>query len=298
MKYAEDFLEYLAKQRHYSDHTLSSYRNDLALFGEFAQLNLPEDQIPTAVDHDLIRQWIIVMMDAETARTTIKRRLSALRSYFKFLMRDEKVNINPAALVKVPKAPVRLARYVPEKEMLRLLNQLEYPEDLWGLTEKLILEVLYRCGLRQAELINLKRDEVDCSQMQIRVLGKGQKERIIPIAADLAEALDNLRNEQERQWPAGPPLELFLTSKGKKLYPKLVYNTVNKYLSMVSGIEKRSPHVLRHSFATHLLNRGADLNSIKELLGHSSLAATQVYTHNSIDQLKTMYNQTHPRSEK
>lgn len=298
MSYTQQFLDYLLHQKAFSEHTLEAYRKDLEGFESFIKEEFEEEDL-AKVHKGMLRSWLLVLVERDLARTTIKRKLSALRSFYKFMLRRSWVKANVATLVDVPKPPKKLLRIVPEEEMLGLLN-MEYDEqDSWAFAQRLILDVFYQTGIRLSELINLQLADIRSEGAQIRVLGKGNKEREIPLNDDLKKQIELYINAH-RPLAAESAFEsyLFLTQKGKKLYPKLVYNSVNAYLSYVSGIEKRSPHVLRHSFASHLLNRGADLNSVKELLGHSSLAATQVYTHNSIDRLKSLYNQAHPRADK
>tara|TARA_R110002050_G_scaffold268131_2_gene410111 strand:+ start:170 stop:907 length:738 start_codon:yes stop_codon:yes gene_type:complete len=239
---------------------------------------------------------VVEMVEKNYARTSIKRKLSALRSFYRFLQREGAVDSNPAAQIIVPKPEKKLLRVVSEDDMRFLLEDLAFADDPWSCSQALILDLFYQTGIRLSELINLRVSDHNYTASYIKVLGKRNKEREIPIAASLnAKMKDHIDNQRlaldvyQEPW-------FFLSKKGKKLYPKLVYNSVNAYLSIVSGVEKKSPHVLRHSFATHLLNRGADINSVKELLGHASLAATQVYTHNSIDRLKQMYNHAHPRA--
>lgn len=289
MALSEDFLNYLAHQKRYAEHTLTSYRNDLRAFEEFM---LDAEAAWEEVNHHMIRAWVLAMMEGGMARSSIRRRVSALRSFYKYLMREGVVAQNPAVSVQLPKQSKKLARVVAEEDLMRLLEEASFSDDRWGRTQKLIIETFYQTGLRLAELIGLRQDDVDLDQGLIKVTGKRNKERVIPIGESLVRRLEEhiakAPSEEEGPW-------LFCTKRGKQLYPKLVYTVINFYLSSVSGVEQRSPHVLRHSFATHMLNRGADLNAIKELLGHSSLAATQVYTHNSVEQLKSMYNQTHPR---
>ncbi len=298
MSYRDQFLDYLHHQKAFSDHTLEAYRNDLKSFETFLEEAFQEDDL-SAVHKGMVRSWLVHLVDLGLARTTIKRKLSSLRSFYKFMLRRSLVKTNVAGLVDVPKPPKKLLRVVPEDSMLELLSEDYSQDDSWAYAQRLILDLFYQTGIRLSELINLKQEDFRKEGAYIRVLGKGNKQREIPISGPLITYLDRYLKEHR---PAAQTAEeeayFFLSRKGKKLYPKLVYNSVNAYLSYVSGIEKRSPHVLRHSFASHLLNRGADLNSVKELLGHASLAATQVYTHNSIERLKSLYNQAHPRADK
>ncbi len=289
------FLNYLRFQKNYSEHTLISYANDLNGFGTFLKTQL-EVSSWEEVNHHLVRSWVIQMLDDEVARTTIKRKVSALRSFYRFLQRKGAVKLNPAAQVEVPKAPKKVVRAVSAESMARLLNEVEFEDSYWGLTQKLIIKTFYNTGIRLAELINLAIADVNLQNQTITVTGKRNKQRIVPLTDELCKELKAYLTDEERPSNASTEDILFKTSKGKKLYPKLVYNTINFYLRSVSGIDQTSPHVLRHTFATHMLSNGADLNAIKELLGHASLAATQVYTHSSIEQLKQMYNQAHPKS--
>lgn len=291
MDHTADYIQYLRYQRRYSPHTVRSYKKDLEQFEEFLRKSCGEESL-LAAHHHLVRAWVLELMEQEEARTSVKRKLSSLRSFYRYALRRDWVSSNPASLVQMPKAAKRLVQAVAEVDLERLWNEIPFPDDSWGRTQRLLLELFYQTGMRQAELIALRRSDVDLSGARLKVSGKGQKEREIPLAHGLQQHLAEYLEQSSA--PADAPL--LMTTKGKKLYPKLVYNTVNYYLSLVSGIEQKSPHVLRHSFATHMLDRGADLQSIKELLGHSSLAATQVYTHRSIAKLKSMYNQTHPKS--
>jgi integrase/recombinase XerC len=296
MEYIQDFLKYLRHQKNYSGHTILSYQNDVLAFAEFLKLELQVTDLKT-VNHHFVRSWLIALLDDDLARTTIKRKISAIRSFYKYLLKQNQVSLNPAANIEVPKAPKKVVRVVPEAAMQNLLEKVEFPSNYWGLAQKTIIEVFYATGIRLSELINLEVDDVQFSAKQIKVMGKRKKERLIPLTDDLAQSLSHFNEQRAVYFNNAISPYFFLTQKGEKLYPKLVYNTINYYLRIVSGIDQASPHVIRHSFATHMLNRGADLNSIKELLGHSSLAATQVYTHSSIEQLKQLYNHAHPRSK-
>lgn len=296
MSYTQVFLDHLRFQKRFSEHTLKAYETDLESFALFLRESYEEENLEL-VHHGMLRAWVVQMVEQEMARTTIKRKLSALRSFYKFLMREGRLKLNPAAQVVVPKPPRKLVRVVPEEDMLALLELEVDEEDYWMYAQALMLDLFYQCGLRLSELIDLKIADLRLDAGYMKVRGKGSKERELPLSPALIKRLNRFLQLHRNEVAEGAErAHLFLTRKGKKLYPKLVYNSVNAYLSLVSGVEQKSPHTLRHSFASHLLNRGADLNSVKELLGHSSLAATQVYTHNSIDRLKTLYNQAHPRA--
>jgi integrase/recombinase XerC len=232
------------------------------------------------------------MMEDGFKPRTIHRKSSSLKSFFKFLMTQGVLNKSPMDLVTLPKLDKKLPKFVEEKSLEFLLNEFEYSKDFTGNRDKLILDLFYQTGIRQAELINLKILDVNFNEYQIKVLGKRNKERIIPISPKLLETIKAYKAYRK----TGVVDNLLLTKSGKKLYPKLVYNIVHKYLTKVTTLSQRSPHVLRHSFATHMLNNGAELNSIKELLGHVNLSATQVYTHNSIEKIKSIYKQAHPRA--
>ncbi len=295
MSKTESFLSYLEHQKRFSVHTIKSYAKDLSLFSDFMAQTFDLEELEE-VHHSMIRSWVVQMVEQDYARSSIKRKLSALRSFYRYMQREGLVDVNPAAQIIVPKPEKKLLRVVSEEDMRYLLEDLAFADDPWSRSQSLILDLFYQTGIRLSELINLQVSDCDLGASYIKVLGKRNKQREIPLSRSLNEKMGNHLRDcrsvldlQNEPW-------FFLSKKGKKLYPKLVYNSVNAYLSMVSGVEKKSPHVLRHSFATHLLNRGADINSVKELLGHSSLAATQVYTHNSIDRLKQMYNHAHPRA--
>ena len=295
MSKTESFLSYLEHQKRFSVHTLKSYAKDLSLFADFISQTFDLEELQE-VHHSMIRSWVVEMVEKDYARTSIKRKLSALRSFYRYMQREGLVEANPAAQIIVPKPEKKLLRVVSEDDMRYLLQDIVFADDPWSRSQSLILDLFYQTGIRLSELINLQVSDCNLAASYIKVLGKRNKEREIPLAASLNEKMqDHLENHRLVLDVFNEPW-FFLSKKGKKLYPKLVYNSVNAYLSMVSGVEKKSPHVLRHSFATHLLNRGADINSVKELLGHASLAATQVYTHNSIDRLKQMYNHAHPRA--
>jgi integrase/recombinase XerC len=288
------FLDYLKFQKRYSRHTLISYGNDLEGFGEFQKeqfggLSLSE------IRGTHIRSWMAGLKEGGMTAKSINLKISALKSFFKFQLREEQVKASPVTGIIVPKISKRLPKYVEKEEVQTLFESVEFPDSFLGHTQRLVLELLYSTGMRQSELLNLRENHVDFSNSSIKVLGKGSKERIIPLGKAMIVALREYMDEKRRDGiPVGEGY-LFTGEGGKKLYPKYLYNLTVKYLSLVTTSEKKSPHVLRHSFATHLTNNGADLNAVKELLGHSSLAATQVYTHNNIEKLREVHKKAHPR---
>ena len=285
-----DFLDYLWKEKRYSDHTIKAYKTDLQEFEEF--LARFYDEVLEKANHKMIRSWLASLMEAGTAAKSVRRKSSALKSFYKYLIKKGVVEQNPTTLVTLPKTERRLPKFVEEKEMHLLLDELVFEDSFEGKRDKVIIEMLYNTGMRQAELIGLEVSDVDFGLKQVKVLGKRNKERIIPLSPSFLETIKEYLAYRSH----GETEHLFLTSKGKKLYPKLLYNIVNHTLSQVTTLSQRSPHVLRHSFATHMLNNGAELNAIKELLGHASLSATEVYTHNSLEKIKSIYKQAHPRA--
>lgn len=291
------FLEYLEFQKRYSSHTLKAYQKDLFSFKAYLENRHQLGESWKEVTHHMIREWVIALLEEGVSPRSINRKLSSIKSFFKYLLRQEVVDSNPASLVTAPKQKKKLLRVASEDQVTQLISDDLFPDDYWGGTEKAIIYTFYHTGMRLSELINLQLTDVDFGKGSIRVVGKRNKERNLPLTPRLAEVLESYIATRSAVWGAVEEPFLFLTARGRKLYPRLVYDSINNYLGLVSDLEKTSPHVLRHTFATHMLNRGADLNSIKELLGHSNLAATQVYTHNSIDELKQSYNQAHPRGD-
>tara|TARA_B100000401_G_scaffold392106_1_gene299200 strand:+ start:4229 stop:5098 length:870 start_codon:yes stop_codon:yes gene_type:complete len=286
----DDFLNYIAKEKRYSQHTIKGYKTDLIEFSDYTHRYF--DLSIECANHRVVRSWFAQMIEDGFKPRTIHRKSSSLKSFYKFLMVRGLLEKSPMDLVPLPKMDKKLPKFVEEKSLDVLLNELEFPDNFEGKRDKLILDLFYQTGIRQSELIGLTLKDVDFTQQQIKVLGKRNKERIIPVSTHLLETISEYVSYRKARSVAN----LLLTSGGKKLYPKLVYNIVNKYLSKVTTLSQRSPHVLRHSFATHMLNNGAELNSIKELLGHVNLSATQVYTHNSMEKIKTIYKQAHPRA--
>jgi integrase/recombinase XerC len=250
----------------------------------------------SAVNAQHIREWIVHLMEnGNTARTT-NRKISALKRYFGYLLKEGIIYANPARRVLTPKTDKKLPVFVSEDHMDNLLDQVEFGEGYTGFRNRVLIETFYYTGMRLSELVNLQMGDIDFSQQALKVLGKRNKERIIPIVPIFGQLLQEYITVRSNEFPGLKVEYLFLTSSGKKLYPRLVYRVVHRFLSMVTTVDKKSPHVLRHTFATHMLNKGADLNAIKELLGHANLSATEVYTHNTFEKLKSVYKQAHPRA--
>jgi integrase/recombinase XerC len=248
------------------------------------------------INSSMIRSWLASLKEGGMESKSINRKISALKSFFKFLIREGNLQTSPMVTIISPKNKKRLPQFVDEKDVNVLFTYVEFPDDWEGKTDRLLLQLLYNTGMRQAELGALKEMHVDKSNRVIKVLGKGNKERVIPVSIELMNSLLSYISEKKVAFEKFDNEHVLVNAKGKKLYPKYVYNKVRKYLSQVTTIDKKSPHVLRHTFATHLLNNGAELNAVKELLGHSSLAATQVYTHNTIEKLKDVYKKAHPKA--
>lgn len=289
------FLNYLSLEKKYSNHTVTAYKKDVLSFQEFC-LQTYDDENIVAINYSQIRSWIVNLVNSNISNRSINRKLSALKSFYKFLQKTRLIDVNPMARHQALKTSKKIQVPFSEKEVLKALNDTTNDEGFEAVRDKLIVELFYATGIRRAELINIKIADVDFSNQNVKVLGKRNKERYIPLIKPVLKSIKKyceLRKEINEQ-----NSYLFLTKKGEKLYDTLVYRIINNYFSCVSSKEKKSPHILRHSFATHLLNEGADLNAVKELLGHSSLASTQVYTHNSLGKLKEIYNQAHPRSDK
>lgn len=289
----ETFLKYLSFEKRYSQHTVDAYRKDLQQFSDFLISDFEISNFEE-VKHPHIRSWIVSLMDQELSPKSVNRKIATLKSFFKFLLGRAYVQLNPASQIKPLKTEKDLPAFVKETEITNLLDKVEFSDDFSGQRDRLLLELLYSTGIRLAELQGLKSADVNFYENTIRVLGKRNKERIIPIGNSLVQMIANYQNLR-RDMGIGKD-ELLLTDAGEPTYPMFIYRKVKKYLNAVTTLSKKSPHVLRHTFATHLLNKGADLNAVKDLLGHTSLAATQVYTHNSIEKLKATFDQAHPKA--
>jgi len=290
------FLDYLKYEKRYSQNTIVSYKNDLGHLQNFLAITYHSTTVE-CIKHIHIRSWIVDMMQKSYSPKSVNRKISSLKSYFKFLKRSKLIEKNPMLKIVAPKMGKRLPEYIKESSLEQLFAQDIDSSDFSAVRDLLIIELLYVTGMRRTEIIHLVIINVDTQKNQIKVLGKGNKERIIPLGNKVMNKLSSFLELRETTFPSCTEPYVFVTDKGKKLYDKLVYNIVTHYLSLVSSSDKKSPHVLRHSFATHLSNNGAELNAIKELLGHASLAATQVYTHNSIERLKEVYSKAHPKAK-
>ncbi|HTN07507.1 tyrosine-type recombinase/integrase [Agriterribacter sp.] len=292
----QSFTDYLRFEKRYSQHTVIAYRKDLEQFFTF----LEENEYPFSPLQDIstvhIRSWLAALMENQRTGKTVNRKISTLKAFFKYHLRTGLLQTTPMTTVISPKIAKRLPVFVEQKHTENLFNHVAFKEGWEGRTERLILELLYTTGMRLSELIHIKESQVDIQQQRVKVLGKGNKERILPLDAQIATSIAAYIKGKRVAYKTPEMVYLLVNGKGKKLYPKYVYLVVKKYLSLVTTIKKKSPHILRHTFATHLTNHGADLNAVKELLGHSSLAATQVYTHNTIEKLKEVYKKAHPKA--
>lgn len=294
MFYEDAFFNYLRLERRFSPHTLEAYKNDLTGF----IAHLTEQQCLSSISelrHLHIRTWVVAQMEAGQSPRSINRRLSCLKTYFRYLRKQGHMSGDPMKKVIGPRTGKRLPVFVQEHQMAALFTHLDFSAEFDGQQQRLLLELLYATGMRRSEASGLKISDIDLSRMVLRVRGKGDKERLLPFAPYLGEIIEAQVDMRRNAFPATKEPWLFLNRKGEQLSPESIYYLVRKSLSLITTVEQRSPHVLRHSFATHLSNNGAELNAIKELLGHSNLAATQVYMHNSIERLIEIYEKTHPK---
>lgn len=296
MSHFESFLGYLSFERHYSDHTVTSYRKDIEQYILFLKTMAGINDSISA-SHIHVRSWVVSLMQNSYTPKSINRKLSSVKSYYKYLKRMGVVKTNPASKISGPKVAKRLPEVVRKEEMEIGLNTEMDITSFSEVRDHVLISLLYETGMRRAEVISLKESSYQRGRSELRVIGKGNKERIIPLAPDMEELIA-MYLELKRIEFESPSLNMLVTNKGTVMYPKFVYNKVNRWISSNSSIKKRSPHVLRHSFATHLADGGAELNAIKELLGHANLSATQIYTHNSIERLRKVYETAHPRGSK
>lgn len=290
----ESFLSFLRFERNYSEKTVRSYGIDLGKFEEYLK-GVDEELDFTGVDADLVRGWVLRLMEQGYATTSVNRKLSSLRSFYQYLLRKRVIEKDPMATVKGPKNKKPLPVFVRDEEMSRLLDEQEWKTGLEGLRNRLIVEMFYVTGMRLSELINLKDGDVDFSAQVMKVTGKRNKQRLIPFGEELKEDMNAYLDLRDKEI-SGSPEAFFVRKDGKSLYPRMVYLLVRQSLSKVVTLKKKSPHVLRHTFATSMLNNGAELSAVKELLGHESLTTTEVYTHTTFEELKKVYKQAHPRA--
>ena len=278
-------------------HTVNAYVNDLFFFKEFLKTNFEQETLED-VNYSMIRSWIVFMVDNEMSNSSVNRKIASLKSFYKFLLKIKQISSSPLLKHKSLKTPKILQIPFSEKELDNVLNEIKYPDGFDGVRDKLIIDLFYTTGIRRSELIGLKIQNVNTSTATIKVLGKRNKERILPILPIISKQINLYLSERARLEQVKDNEYFFLMLKGVKLNDSFVYRLINYYFSNVSEKVKKSPHILRHTFATHMLNNGADLNSVKELLGHSSLASTQIYTHSSLSELKKVYGDAHPRNQK
>jgi integrase/recombinase XerC len=291
------FRDYLQLEKKYSPHTVNAYLNDLISFETYIKTEFDSEDL-LKVNYSLIRSWIVTLVDAQISNTSVNRKISSLKSYYKFLLKTKQIAISPLLKHKSLKTPKTLQIPFSEKELDEVLNSITFPEGFEGVRDKLIIDLFYSTGIRRTELIHLKMLNIDLSNATLKVLGKRNKERILPLLPNIASQIKLYLTERAYLERITDNDIFFLTLKGVKMNDSLVYRLINSYFSNVSEKVKKSPHILRHTFATHLLNNGADLNSVKELLGHSSLASTQIYTQSSLFELKKVYGDSHPRNKK
>lgn len=292
-----DFTEAGLSEKKLSKKTAEAYYSDLMQFRDFCLKNgyISAGCISNIKSLRVFREWLVYLSEKNYSPASINRKISALKSFYKYLLRKGKIKSNPVESISSIKQAKRLPVFVREKKISELLNSPIFPENFEGIRSKLIISLLYACGIRRSELINIRHQDIDFARQELKITGKRNKERIVPFPKMLGKLIREYSQVKTESFPAGE--FLIVTDKGKKGYANLIYRTVNKYLEYATSSEKKSPHILRHSFATHLLNSGADLNAVKELLGHSNLSATQVYTHNSFEKLNRVYKQAHPRAK-
>lgn len=289
----DSFLKYLRYEKRYSEHTLIAYQNDLTQFQAYLEEVFEISNLQEA-KHSHLRSWVVSLIDQQVSPKSVNRKIATLKSFYKFLLVRDIIEANPASRLKPLRSEKKLPTFVRENDMVSMLDHVVFEDSFSGYRDRLIMELLYGTGMRLSELSGLKDLDINTFQGTVKVLGKRNKERIIPLSDFIVKTIKDYQQFRNRE--VGKCEYLIVTDSGEKLYPMLVYRTVKKYLNQFTTISKKSPHVLRHTFATHLLNKGAELNAVKDLLGHTSLAATQIYTHNSMEKLKSVFDQAHPKA--
>ena len=293
-QHIQSFLDYLRYEKRYSAHTLISYQTDLTNFFDYLGIQFGEISFKD-INHNFIRSWLASLKNKGLIAKSLNRKISSLKSFFKYQLKTGVIEVTPMTNVISPKIGKRLPVFVRENDTKKLVESLSQSTEDWKtLNARMLITIFYSTGMRLSELITLKEKQIDFSRLQIKVLGKGNKERIIPVSKEVVKIIQDYQQQKKKDFEHTDNF-LLVTEKGKKIYPKYAYLLVNKFLGEASTLDKKSPHVLRHTFATHLMNNGADLNAIKELLGHANLSATQVYTHNTVEKLKTIHKQAHPK---
>lgn len=290
----DSFLNFLQYEKRFSPHTVSSYKNDLGQFNEYLRTQYEEGT--TSASYAMVRSWIVSLVEKEMDARTVNRKIASLRTFYKFLQRQESIKKDPMVKIKVLKTKKKLPHFVQEVDMAAMLDKPTFEDSHEGWRERLVLEMLYGTGMRLSELIGLKENQVNLREQTIRVIGKRNKERVIPFSKPLVSVIQSYLKARNREVETSNHGLLLVTDRGSKCYPMMIYRIVTRHLGEHTNLEKRSPHVLRHTYATHLLNKGAEINAVKDLLGHTSLAATQVYTHNSMEKLKKVFDQAHPKA--
>lgn len=288
------FLEYIKFEKRYSLHTTKAYSHDLDFFFQFINHSYDTPQIKT-ISASFIRTWLAYQKDQGVSTKTISRRISTLKSFFKFQLKIGLIDVSPMTIIISPKVSKRLPVFIEQKNITDLFDFVEFPDTWDGKMNRVVIVLFYSSGMRLSELIGLKESQIDFGNSNLKILGKGNKERLIPMSETLKSVLKGYLADKKKKFDVNSTTGLLVNEKGNTLHPRYVQLQIKKYLSLVSTVDRKSPHVLRHSFATHLMNNGADLNAVKELLGHSSLAATQIYTHNTIEKLKDIHKKAHPK---
>jgi integrase/recombinase XerC len=291
----KEFTDYLRVEKRYSGHTVRAYNDDLFQFSTYMETISDHKGLLLCLQSD-VRNWVIDLVEKGCSPRTLRRKIASLKAFFSYFMRNHKIKINPAEGIILPKLNKSLPGFIKESSIEDLFSNNLFSNDFKGLRDKFVLELLYATGIRLSELINLKKTDFDLSRGEVKVLGKRNKERIIPLTHNIIRLFKEYLEATEKCFNQNSFEFLIITDKGENAYPRMIQRLVEKYLSLSTTLEKRSPHMMRHTFATHMLNNGADLNAVKELLGHANLAATEIYTHNTYEKLKSIYKQAHPRA--